>query len=199
MSFSQLNIEAFRTINNLGKQYPYLNDSFVFLAEYTVYIFALIVLIRWFSRNQKDRIMIICASLSFVMSEILGKLAGVLHSNKQPFAVLPDVNQLIEKAVDNSFPSDHTILFFSFCITFAIFHKKTGFIWILLACLVGFSRIWVGVHYPADVIAGAMISTLTAFLIYATLAKSKFVLYMLTIYDNLEQLIVPSSRKSKNY
>ncbi|EJS67610.1 bacitracin transport permease BcrC [Bacillus wiedmannii] len=37
MSFSQLNIDAFRAINDLGKQYSSLNSTMVFLAEYMVY------------------------------------------------------------------------------------------------------------------------------------------------------------------
>lgn len=56
--------------------------------------------------------MIIQAIVAFVTAEIIGKLAGKLHLNYQPFAAFPNVNKLVDQAVDNSFPSDHTILFF---------------------------------------------------------------------------------------
>ncbi|SDJ90852.1 undecaprenyl-diphosphatase, partial [Aneurinibacillus migulanus] len=41
MVFSQFNIDAFRLINDLGKQYPYLNPVIVFLAEYMLYFLCL--------------------------------------------------------------------------------------------------------------------------------------------------------------
>ncbi|MFC7680209.1 undecaprenyl-diphosphatase [Paenibacillus sp. GCM10028914] len=165
MDISKINVELFRFINDIGKEYAFLNSTFIFLAEYMVYILALLTILFWFSRKLSNRMMVISAMISFMLAEILGKIAGQLHSNKQPFVELPHVNQLIEKTVNNSFPSDHTILFFSFCVTFCIFHKRWRYIWISLAFLVGLSRVWVGVHYPADVIVGALISTVCAYFI----------------------------------
>ncbi|PEJ20070.1 undecaprenyl-diphosphatase, partial [Bacillus pseudomycoides] len=103
----------FRAINDLGKQYSFLNSPMIFLAEYMVYFLGLIIIAYWFTRSRKNRMMIIQAMVAFVTAEIIGKLAGKFHLNYQPFAVLPDVNKLVDHAVDNSFPSDHTILFFS--------------------------------------------------------------------------------------
>ncbi|KAA0546251.1 undecaprenyl-diphosphatase [Bacillus sp. BGMRC 2118] len=199
MSLLELNIQLFWFINNLGIHYPFLNKSMIFIAEYTIFMLALFVLVHWFSRNAKKRIMVICASLTFLIAELLGKFAGTLHSNQQPFAMLQDVNQLIEKAVNNSFPSDHTILFFSFCMTFAIFHKKTAILWISIAVLVGISRIWVGVHYPADIFVGALISSVTAITVYITLGKSLLVVKLLTRYEKIERKVLLSSTKSKDY
>ncbi len=96
---------------------------------------------------------------------------GKFHTNYQPFAELPNVNKLVEKAVNNSFPSDHTIIFFSFCITFWLFKRGWGFLWGILAVLVGISRIWVGVHYPADVLVGAIISIVSATIVYQIVLK----------------------------
>ena len=77
-----------------------------------VYMFALIILAYWFTRSRKSRMMVIQAMVAFIIAEVIGKIAGKFHLNYQPFAVLPDVNKLVDHAVDNSFPSDHTILFF---------------------------------------------------------------------------------------
>lgn len=124
MSFSQFNIDIFRAINDLGKQYSFLNPAIVFLAEYMVYIFALIILAYWFTRSRKSRMMVIQAMVAFVIAEVIGKIAGKFHLNYQPFVVLPDVNKLVDHAVDNSFPSDHTILFFRFVFRYGLFVKK---------------------------------------------------------------------------
>lgn len=192
-----MNESLFRLINDLGKQHTFFNPIFVFIAEYTVIFLALAVITFWFTRVKQNRIMIICGSITFVIAEIVGKVAGKIHSNKQPFAELSNVNQLIEKAVDNSFPSDHTILFFSFCMSFWLFKGGKGFIWILLAFLVGISRIWVGVHYPADIMVGAIISIISAFLMFRIVPKLSMTQKLLGMYEKGESSLL--SLRKDNY
>lgn len=197
MSFSQFNIDIFQAINDLGKQYSFLNSTMVFLAEYMVYILALIILAYWFTGARKSRVMVIQAMIAFVIAEVTGKIAGKFHLNYQPFAALPDVNKLIDHTVDNSFPSDHTILFFSICFSFWLVRKKTGWLWLILAFCVAISRIWVGVHYPFDVAVGALIGCISAVFSYWLVPKLSFIRQLLTQYERVEKHVLPSKNKSK--
>ena len=199
MDISELNISLFRLINNLGKHVTYLDPVMTFIAEYMVFILVLTVILFWLTRRNVDRIMVICGFITFGVAEIIGKVAGNIHSNHQPFAELANVNKLIGHEIDNSFPSDHTILFFSFCVTFYLFKKRAGMIWISLACFVGLSRIWAGVHYPADVMVGAAISIFTALIVYQTVPKLNFIKKWLALYEKGEQVILPTKSKSKEY
>ena len=163
----ELNITLFRMINDLGKEHAFLNPLFIFFAEYSMYFLALACVVFFFTRNGRNRIMVVCAGLTFILAEVIGKLVSKLHTNYQPFSVLDDVNKLIEKDINNSFPSDHTILFFSFCMTFWLFSKSSyRFLWVVVAVLVALSRVGVGVHYPADILVGALISIAAALIIY---------------------------------
>lgn len=197
MALSEMNSNLFRMINNLGKQYTDLNPFFVFISEYMIFFLAFAVLMFLFSRSNKNRIMVFCAFIALVISEILAKIAGQFHSNYQPFAELPDVNKLVEKAVNNSFPSDHTIIFFSFCITFWLFKRGWGFLWGILAVLVGISRIWVGVHYPADVLVGAIISIVSAMIVYKIVLKLSLTKKFLRNQGVGEQSILSALSKQK--
>lgn len=199
MVFSQFNIDAFRLINDLGKQYPYLNPVIVFLAEYMLYFLCLSIVVYWFTRTNKNRMMVIQAVIAFILAEILGKMAGQFHSHYQPFAVLPHVNQLIEHDIDNSFPSDHTILFFSVCISFWLVRKKGQWLWLMLPCCVAISRIWVGVHYPIDVITGALLGVISALFVYWLVPKLSSIKQLLALYEKMEQQVLPSKDKSKNF
>lgn len=199
MVFSQFNIDAFRLINDLGKQYPYLNPVIVFLAEYMLYFLCLSIVVYWFTRTNRNRMMVIQAVIAFILAEILGKIAGQFHSHYQPFAVLPHVNQLIEHDIDNSFPSDHTILFFSVCISFWLVRKKGEWLWLMLPFCVAISRIWVGVHYPIDVITGALLGVISALFVYWLVPKLSSIKQLLALYEKMEQQILPSKDKSKNF
>ncbi|MFD2444582.1 undecaprenyl-diphosphatase [Bacillus sp. CGMCC 1.16607] len=197
MSLSQLNIDIFRSINDIGKQYDSLNPIAVFIAEYMLYILCFGVLCYWLSRTNKNRMMIIQSVLAVILAEILGKISGKFHSHFQPFAELTNVNKLIEHSVDNSFPSDHTIIFFSICFSILLVRKE-GWLWLLIALFVGISRIWVGVHYPVDVLVGALYGIISASFIFWLAPKLAFLKQLLAFYEKVEQAIIPRKSKSKN-
>ncbi|WP_342502056.1 undecaprenyl-diphosphatase [Bacillus sp. FSL W7-1085] len=177
----------FRWVNQLSIDHVYMNPIFIGLAEYTVLLAALLCLFIWFqNRSRYNRAMVLSAGLTFILAELLGKVAGLFYSNQQPFAELNQVNLLIEKEVNNSFPSDHTIFIFSICIVFWLFHKRRIY-WLFIACAVGFSRIWVGVHYPFDVLVGAMIACLTAVTVVYLPLFQKGVSLLLSCYEWVEQ------------
>ncbi|MED4754978.1 undecaprenyl-diphosphatase [Brevibacillus choshinensis] len=193
---SQWNTDIFRVINDLGNQFAFLNPVAVIVAEYTLYILALVMLAYWFTRSNRNRMMVIQAGIAFVFAEVIGKLAGKVYEHHQPFAEVPHVNKLIDHAIDNSFPSDHTILFFSVSVSFWLVRKREGWIWLALAFCVAISRVWVGVHYPVDVAAGALIGIISAFLIYLLTPKFGIIKRLLALYEKAEKRYLPTRHKS---
>ena len=166
------NIQLFRLINDLGFHIPALNPVFIFIAEYFLYLLIIVLIYYLFKDNGKHRIMVLAAVVSCLIAVILGKITGQFHYNVQPFATLDNVNLLIEKEVNNSFPSDHTILSFTICMTLFLFDKRK-FYFLFIGLLVAVSRIWVGVHYPFDVLTSIVLSIVAA-LIVSTIFK-KFI------------------------
>ncbi len=204
LDISEVNISLFRWVNDLGKEYPFLNPTFIFIAEYMVFLLAISVLFIWFTRNKDNRVMILCASIAFICAFVIGKVSGLFHSNFQPFVELTDVNKLIHKEKDNSFPSDHTILFFSYCFSFWLFKRGRSILWVLLAVLVGVSRIWVGVHYPLDVLTGIFISLAAATFIYLIVPSLRVTQSVINIYEKYENKLLllfkrTRGNKSKNF
>ena len=71
---------------------------------------------------------------------------------------------LVDAQHDFSFPSGHTIASFEAAVALALNNKKLGIPALILACLIAFSRLYLYVHYPTDVIVSVVLGTLLAIL-----------------------------------
>ena len=79
----------------------------------------------------------------------------------RPYEVIEGLEILIEKQSDFSFPSGHTAASFGFVsVLWFNKNKKLWFPLTVLAILISYTRLYVGVHYPTDILGGALVGTL---------------------------------------
>lgn len=108
--------------------------------------------------------MLLSLGVTFIIDNVLLKnLVGRIR----PYEAVYGLERLVEKQKDFSFPSGHTgSSFAAAVIIFLGMPKKYGIPAIVLAFLISFSRLYVGVHYPTDVLCGAVIGTIVAIVVY---------------------------------
>ncbi len=136
----------------------------VFFAAYLIYIVfvAAVACLGYCAyRRQWRPIVYFCASL--VLTFALMKLAGLLGVSHRPF-MDHQLTQLIPHEPGNSFPSNHTTSSVAVALGVLLFtrFKRLGAALLGAACLIGLSRIFVGVHYPADILGGLVTALLGA-------------------------------------
>jgi len=108
----------------------------------------------------------------FVSNAIVYSLKFII-AEPRPFLTLPNVDLLVYENGSYSFPSGHTASSFAAAVVIGLKYKfnfrgkSYGLIYPLLAFagVIGFSRIYVGVHYPLDVAFGALIGVLSALIV----------------------------------
>lgn len=101
----------------------------------------------------------ICSAAALIGSVVVNNLIlKNLVGRVRPYEVVEGLKLMVKEASDASFPSGHSGA--SFASAVAIFPhvpKKWGVALIVLATLIAFSRLYIGIHYPTDVIAGIII------------------------------------------
>ena len=163
---SHRDINILRVINNSWKCkfLDFVMPSMTYLGSFTfMFIFCTITFLF---HNAILHTMAIEAMISITISTGIGKVLKVTVTRLRPFIKIPNLN-IRKIGIDKySFPSGHTTGAFSLAVIIALYFPFWGFITIPLAICVGISRIYIGVHYPTDVIMGIFIGSLCSFLTY---------------------------------
>ncbi|EKN68099.1 undecaprenyl-diphosphatase [Schinkia azotoformans] len=160
-----MNVEIFQAINQLAGTHPILDATMVFITEKALYIFAFTLLFMWLFGNEKYKYTVVYAALTGALGLIINFLISQIYFEPRPF-VTHHVNMLIPHIADASFPSDHTTGAFSLALAIFLWHRKIGFITVLFAALTGFSRIYVGHHYPFDVLGSSLVALSVSLIVF---------------------------------
>jgi undecaprenyl-diphosphatase len=164
MNLAQLDYQWFQVINQFTDRFPALNPLMAFCAVNLDYLFYLGVVIYWFVRTQENRRMVVNTLLSASAALGTNGIIGAIYHRDRPF-VAHQVIQLVKHEASASFPSNHAAAAFAVAASIWLWRRKDGWVWFILAAIIGFSRIWCGIHYPMDIVGGAILGVLIAVVI----------------------------------
>jgi len=137
---------------------PFISDK----SHFILLGLLLIVLIIYKDKKAGLRTLIV-ASMAVILSDFLAAQIKDLVSRIRPCHALTQVNLLVGCGGSYSFPSGHAANIFTAMVFLSLRYKKYSPLFLAIAVAVAYSRVYVGVHYPLDVLGGAMLGTLTAF------------------------------------
>lgn len=99
-------------------------------------------------------------AISFLLSQLVLK---ELIDRARPYEVVKDIELLIAVPRGSSFPSSHTVTAFASAMSIFCFNRILGAPALILAAAIGFSRIYLGVHFVSDVVLGAVLGVTLGF------------------------------------
>ncbi len=158
----------YHLINGLAGHISVLATLMIFFANYDLEIYVVLFIIAWFVLPKKDikhRHALIIAGLSGILALILNVVIANIWFRPRPFTVFPkgSFTQLVPHSSDASFPSDHASGSFGFAAaSWGRNEKWISRTFTTIAILVMIARVYVGVHYPTDVLAGLVIGIIAS-------------------------------------
>ncbi len=162
MILEKFNLSIFNAINSLAGRWGWLDGIFIFCAQWLGYLLILFLIILFL--KGKNRRGIIVALISAIIARfVFVEAIRYFVYSPRPFLVLENIHQLVGHDMESSFPSGHASFFFALAMSVYFFNKKTGLAFLILAGLISIARIFVGIHWPLDILAGAVLGVLTSF------------------------------------
>jgi undecaprenyl-diphosphatase len=200
MNISQFDYQWFQAINHFADRFPALNTFMAFCAVNLDYLFYLGVVVYWFVRTPENRRMVVNTLLSAAAALGTNGIIGSIYHRDRPF-VTHHVIQLVQHEASASFPSNHAAAAFAVAVSIWLWRRKDGWVWFILAALIGFSRIWCGVHYPLDIVGGAIFGILIGVVIGKLMCWRPLKWLsdaLISVYESIEHKIWMPQTVAKN-
>ena len=157
--------QLFFLLNGLAGKSPVFDGLIVFCASYLAYIlgalFLALVFFSSYSRYRKLEILVVTATSSIIARFGITEIIRAFYHRPRPFSVLQTHQLLTDSAW--SFPSGHATFFFAMATALYLYNKKWGIGFFLATILITVSRVIAGVHYPSDILGGAVIGILVGY------------------------------------
>ncbi len=190
-------------INGLSGHSVWVDKVMMIISEYGPVVFGLYLIGLWFTGSSivevtENRKRALYAFFAALLALGMNQLISHVWYRNRPYLDQP-VNRLLQGAQDASFPSDHAAGAFS--IAGSLFGRTAGSTALMVfAVLVALSRVYVGLHYPSDILGGMVTGLISRWLIERNKALlDKPVAWLLTIWTTIEtKLNLPVSARANN-
>lgn len=167
-------------ISGLAGKFTLLDSAMrVVVNDYFIPVsLSLALLGLWFggqntSRREYNQRAVLCAAISIGITSAIVKILNLFYFEPRPFTInpelLPTVQRIFYPPHDSSFPSNAAAIAFAIATAVWLANRRVGVFLFILAFLMSFARVYAGVHYPLDIIGGAVIGALTSYLIFKAL------------------------------
>ncbi|MFN3739526.1 MAG: glycosyltransferase family 39 protein [Thermodesulfovibrionales bacterium] len=149
-------IVLFRLIN-LHEPIPLLDSLMVFMTNKAYLFFFLFLAIAVTKEGKRALLPISLLIIAWALSDGIGNILKNAIERPRPFLVIEDVRMLVGHRSSFSFPSNHAATYTAGATLLWYFFRYLRIPALLIVLIVAISRVYVGVHYPSDVIGGAVI------------------------------------------
>jgi undecaprenyl-diphosphatase len=160
-----LDYHLFHWANELAARHDSFEDPLKAYVQASEVVFAL-GLAALFLAGPRLRRAAVAAGLSAGVALIAAHFLAAAIDRHRPFVDHPLAHNFLAHASDPGFPSDHATGAFAIAFALVLRDRVVGIVALVLALVLSFGRVALGVHYPSDVFAGAVLGLMAALLLW---------------------------------
>jgi len=156
----------FNYINQFAGKWPLLDVLGIFFAKFFGFFLIFLLCLLFVKKPKKLWRLVLLSFVSAVIAkEVIVDTIRWFFPRHRPF-VENNVNLIITREAIPSFPSGHAAFYFAIATIVYLYNKKLGILFFIGAFLISLARVFVGFHWPTDILAGAVVGIFTSFICY---------------------------------
>ena len=166
-----MDFTIYKALNGFAARHDLFEDVLRFFAQDAQYFFVALLAVlflatgKWRSVNARHGV--VAAGFSALLALGIAHLITDFWDRARPYDAHPAASHLfIAPSSDPSFPSDHATAAFAIAVSIWLRSRRAGWLALGLATVLAVARVAVGVHYPSDVIAGALLGSACALILW---------------------------------
>ncbi len=156
----------FLVVNRFAVRTPWLHGLVLGYASYGVVLFAALLVVGYVLARRRDDLLATARSLLAGAGVLLAVALNqpIVHavSERRPYDQLSGVVVLAHRSADASFPSDHAVMAGAVAVGLLYVSRRLGVVALVAALLMAAARVYIGAHFPLDVVAGMAFGSVVA-------------------------------------
>jgi undecaprenyl-diphosphatase len=167
-----MDYRLYHGINRFVFEHDWLGRALGAIETWAVLVFAVATFGLWLLARpggpRKWKLASASALASAALALLMAQAITKIWRRERPFAAHPDAHVWGSRSPDPSFPSDHASAAFGIAFAVFLFDRVVGSFFVAAATIIAVGRVFVGAHYPADVLAGTLVGLGAALLVVRT-------------------------------
>lgn len=193
---------GFQQVNDFARATPWLHGLISGYANYGVVLFAALLLVGWWitrrSGQVKSTAAVACAVSATLLAVAINQpIVNAVHEAR-PYTAHHSILVLAQRSADFSFPSDHAVMAGAVAAGLWFVSRRLGIAATIAAVLMAFARVYIGAHYPQDVLAGLALGCAVAVLTCLTTRRIVARAFGATARTRLRPLMIAASATPRN-
>ena len=170
-----MDIFLLHQLNQFAGRYQIIDWLAIFTAEWLPYITAVLLFGIFIYKGHFKRVVFLKTGFSIIVALIarfpLVWLIQLFINRSRQFVVDQKVVNILSLNLTSSFPSGHATFFFALVACLFLLDKKLGILMTAVAVLMGIARVFAGVHWPSDILAGAFLGIVIVLLFFTAINR----------------------------
>jgi undecaprenyl-diphosphatase len=161
-----IDLSIFNLVNQFAGRWAWLDYCAMFCADMLGYVLIFVLVLFLAINYRKYWKMVLEAIIAAVFTRfVLTTIIRWLWFRPRPFVALNFLPLIEQSPKEGAFPSGHASFFFALSTIVYFYNKKAGAVFYVASFLIIISRVFVGVHWPSDILAGALLGILMGWIL----------------------------------